>query len=337
MTTTSCSASRTPLRFLCVGAGRDGTMSLAQMFTTLFEKSGLPGTVMHEYASRDFYNAFASLKETGDPRWMDEINSLIDNCPHTCIVGNGYAPILPAFAERCDSRLTLVHLQRADRPAAIRSLTKNCELFPFAYANYMNNPGALVRRMTAVHFGEMSNEAWDRLALREKLAWYLDKTHALIRDSSDAFVRYVEFKTEQLNDQTTRKKLAELVTGNTAILPPLVRINAHADVEWLPEHQKEKVQWLMGRLNLYDVANDDVYPLKYFAAEFVRWTIHQMARPQPQIGSEHSKADGEPQEHFETKQEIANKLVRAEAVLLKCLDDVRNLRCTLAETSHPAQ
>ena len=195
MTEQAPSPTRSPLRLLCVGTGRDGTMSLAHMISYLQVKGGLSGTVLHEYGSRAFYNLFARFKETGDPGWKAEVYALIDECRHEAIVGNGYASILPQFAERCGPELVLVHLKRMDKRAAIKSLRQNCELFPFAYANYLDNPHAPVKRMTAVHFGEMSDEEWRRLPLDEKLIWYYDKTHELVDEYQLLFPRRVEIAT----------------------------------------------------------------------------------------------------------------------------------------------
>jgi hypothetical protein len=168
------------------------------MIGELLEKAGASGTVQHEYASREFYNAFARFKEADDHAWTDEVNALIDICPHAYIAGNGYAHILPMFAERCGPNLVVIHLRRTDREAAIKSLTKNCELFPFAYANYQQNPDDPVKRFTAPHFGEMSALSWQQLPLWEKLAWYYDKTHSLIQEHRVRFTRHVEIDTERL-------------------------------------------------------------------------------------------------------------------------------------------
>src|SRR5262249_9000365 len=152
------------------GAGRDGTLSVADMIQRLCNQAA-DGRVMHEYQAREFYQAYCNFRETDESRFLDEIRSMIDECPYDCIVGNGYAAVLPQFAERWSSA-TLIHLRRADRVAAIASLKTNCELFPRAYGYYSTSPQATVKRMAAFHFGEMSRSRWDALSLDEKFAWY---------------------------------------------------------------------------------------------------------------------------------------------------------------------
>ena len=101
---------------------------------------------------------------------------MVADCPYDSIVGNGYAAILPLFAEHYGRDLKVVHLYRDDREACIESLITNCELFPTAYRYYSSSPEAEVKRMAAFHFGDMSRAVWDRLPLREKFGWYYDKS-----------------------------------------------------------------------------------------------------------------------------------------------------------------
>ncbi len=53
-----------PLKYVAVGAGRDGTLSLNQMVQFLFDAEGQGRVSMHEYKARDFYEAFCSYRET---------------------------------------------------------------------------------------------------------------------------------------------------------------------------------------------------------------------------------------------------------------------------------
>jgi hypothetical protein len=116
----------------------------------------------------------------GDCGRADALKVAVADCPYDSIVGNGYAAILPLFAERYGRGRKVVHLYR-DREACIESLITNCELFPTAYRYYSSSPEAKIKRMAAFHFRDMSRAAWDRLPLREKFAWYYDKTHALVQ------------------------------------------------------------------------------------------------------------------------------------------------------------
>jgi len=155
------------LKILCIGTGRDGTQSLNHMIQRVYGQTGGRLSV-HEYCCREIYQAFCDFSETGDGDRAEALKRMVADCPYDSIVGNGYAAILPRFAERYGRGLKIVHLYRADRDACISSLMMNCELFPAAYRYYSSSPAAVVKRMAAFHFGDMSAAAWDRLPLREK-------------------------------------------------------------------------------------------------------------------------------------------------------------------------
>ncbi len=123
---------------------------------------------MHEYCCREIYQAFCELQETGDDAAADALKRMVADCPYDSIVGNGYAAVLPLFAECYGRGLKVVHLYR-DREACIESLITNCELFPTAYRYYSSSPEAEVKRMAAFHFGEMPREAWERLPTPRKV------------------------------------------------------------------------------------------------------------------------------------------------------------------------
>jgi hypothetical protein len=311
---------RPRLRLLCVGTGRDGTQSLTHMIQRLFDESGGSASVAHEYMSRELHNAFTNYLETNDPKWMSAIETMIDECPHECIVGNGYASILPQFAARYGRQLKLIHLRRGDRTAAVRSLTENCELFPQSYGYYSPSPQAASKREAAFHFGEMTRAAWDDTPLPDKLAWYFDKTHALVEAHGHLFAERMQVGTETLSYEVTRRQLAQFVLGDARVVPPATHLNVHVDLDGMSESQRPKLQWLMGRLNLHQVADDDVYPLEYFLNAFIAWTGYQI-RQTPEVSGSTPR----------TQAEIAAALTRAEASLVKHLKNIRDLRAALQD------
>ena len=207
------------LNVLCVGTGRDGTQSLNHMIQRVFSETGDRQT-MHEYCCREIYQEFCDFIETGDRGHADALQRMVADCPYDSIVGNGYAAILPLFAERYGRGLKLVHLYRDDREACIESLITNCELFPTAYRYYSSSPEAKIKRMAAFHFGDMSRDVWDLLPVREKFGWYYDKTHALVRQHLALFDHHIEIATESLNDEATRRAIADFVDGGEAQPPP---------------------------------------------------------------------------------------------------------------------
>jgi hypothetical protein len=262
---------------ICVGTGRDGTLSIAEMFQDVFDRAGRGQRVMHEYQAREFYEAFCNYRETSESRYLAEIRQMIAECSYDCIVGNGYAPVLPLFAEHWGRGATLVHIRRTDRNACIASLEKNAVLFPRAYRYYAASGDAETKRMAAFHFDEMSEAEWSRCALREKLAWYYDKTHALISSHHGAFAQCCEITTESINRDATRQLIARLATGDDTNLPPPTWLNAYGfDIAALPADRRAKMQWLIGRMDIGKMAHDEVYAIGYFLEKFVAWTGYQI-------------------------------------------------------------
>jgi hypothetical protein len=303
------------LRLICVGTGRDGTQSLNQMVRHLLDHSG-GGQTMHEYCCREFYQAFAEEAETGASSYGAELARMVAACPYECIVGNGYAAILPLFAAHYGRSLKLVHLRRGNREACIASLMQNCELFPTAYGYYSSSPAATVKRMAAFHFGEMSRESWDRLPCVDKFGWYYDKTHALVDKHRSLFGECVEIETETLGEEATRRTLTSLVTNRDDILPPRTHLNAASiDISrFQPEHQ-HRMHWLLARLNVEEMAHDDVHALDYFLNKFIAWTGYQITDA-PQL---------RPTKPAPPEQ-IAADLDRAHGIVTNGLRDIEALR-----------
>jgi len=309
------------LRLICVGTGRCGTKSITHMIEGLFRQAGDGRTVMHEYCAREFYQAFCNYAETADARHFAEIRRMIDECPYDCVVGNGYAMILPLFAMRYGRELKLVHVRRTDRDACIKDLMKNCVLYPTAFGYYSSSPEAVVKRMAAFHFGEATREEWDHWSMDEKFGWYYDKTNALIDSHKNLFDQYLEVHTERLDDEDTRRKLACLVLGSESVIPPPAHLNAHSiDIASYPEAHRPKMQWLLGWLNPHQLVSDDVYAIEYFLNKFIAWTGYQ-TRNSPQLGPSDARS----------REDIATTLDRAHDVVLAAIKEIEGLKEILAE------
>jgi hypothetical protein len=315
----SPSPSPSQLKILCIGTGRDGTQSLNHMIQRVFGETGDRQSV-HEYCCREIYQAFCDFNESGDARYADALKRMVADCPYDSIVGNGYATILPLFAEHYGRGLKVVHLYR-DRDACIESLITNCELFPTAYRYYSSSSEAEVKRIAAFHFGEMSRAEWDRLPLREKFAWYYDKTHALVRRHLALFDAHIEIATENLNDEATRRAIADIVDGGAALPPPRTHLNASViDISSFPKQHQVKMNWLMGRLNMEELAKDDVYALNYFLDKFVAWTGYQIADA-PQLGGTVAASAPEIAADLERAGRIMNERLREIDALYKLVRD----------------
>jgi hypothetical protein len=312
-----------PLQILGVGTGRDGTISLTAMVQALFDHEGKNRSARHEYAARPFYNAYSEYKETGDGAHLLEIRRLIAECPHDAIIGNGYAMLLPLFAEAYPN-LTLIHVRRLDRGACIASLRKNSEISPVAYRYYSDDPAAAMKRLAAFHLGEMSRTQWDSLNVDAKFGWYYDRTHSLISQSASLFKSHIEINTETLNDESTRRRLAEFVSGAASWVPGPTHLNAHnVDLRRVPASHRDKVAWQMRRLDLHALAQDDVYALDYFAEKFVAW-----------IGGQVRHAAFIDPSDWRTDVELVASIERAEDILHARLRDLDGLkRMTKARSS----
>jgi hypothetical protein len=234
--------------------------------------------VMHEYAAKEFYQAFCAYKETANRRFADDIRRHIAQCPYDCIVGNGYAAILPLIHDVWGPDIKLVHIKRRDRDACIASLVKNCRMFPEGYGYYASSEQATINRMAAFHFGEMTKSEWDRMPIATKLGWYYDKTHALIEEHKGLFPESIDLFTEDLSDDRSRRTIARLAGGTDIILPPPIRANVQDfDIAAVPQKDRDKAMWLIGQLNWDLLFTDDLYALKHFLNCFTAWTGYQIA------------------------------------------------------------
>jgi hypothetical protein len=313
------SPSPSKLKILCIGTGRDGTQSLNHMIQRVYRQIGGRQS-MHEYCCREIYQAFCDFSETGDSGRAEALKRMVADCPYESIVGNGYAAILPLFAEHYGRGLKVVHLYR-DREACIESLITNCELFPTAYRYYSSSPEAEVKRVAAFHFGDMPRYVWDLLPIREKFGWYYDKTHALVRRHLALFDQHIEIATESLNDEATRRAIADFVEGGEAQPPPRTHLNASViDISSFPKQHQVKMNWLMGRLNMEDLAKDDVYALNYFLDKFVAWTGYQIANA-PQLGGTPAASAPEIAADLERAGRIVNERLREIDALYKLVRD----------------
>jgi len=303
------------LAIICVGTGRDGTTSLAQMMQSIFDQEGRGRKVMHEWMSVEFYNQFCTFEETSDERCLGEIRRLVAECPYDCIVGNGYASILPVFAEVFDRRLKLVHLRRRDRAQCVGSLVKNAKLFPVNHKYYANSDVATGKRMSAFHYGEATREEWDSWSVEQRFFWYFDKTHALIDSAEHLFAHVLEVETERLGDPDVRAALGRI--SGTGIIPRAAHVNWHFDLGTIADEPRPWIQRLLGKLDIQRLADEPAYGMKHFSEEFIHWMSSSMDGAIP-------------------REELSNILADARKTLLKALREVEDLDRKIALPRHNA-
>ena len=179
-------------------------------------------------------------------------------------------------------------MRRDDRNACIGSLVKNSELFSTALPLLRQGSGRDSQAAWQLHSRRNVPGAVGRhLSIEEKLGWYYDKTMRSFPSTSICSTT-MEVTTESLNDETTRRAIAEFIGGEGHKPPPKAHLNASViDIASYPKEQQHKMHWLIGRLNIEELASDEAYGLDYFLEKkFVAWTGHQIVdSPGAQTGA----------------------------------------------------
>ncbi len=260
------------LQFLCVGAGRDGTFTVAAQINEILRSAGSGGDCVHELLSRDLYEWQCDLVE--QPKRADtrqRIREAIAGIPCVAVAGNGYAGILPIFAELYPN-LKLIHLKRRDKQAFIASQMRNSQLFPETYIYYSTDVGAM-RRITAFHTGEATREQWFALSLAEKFDWFYEYTHRLVASAYSLFSAVLQIDTEDLSSPEQLRELADLVSGNTLHAPAPRRLNGHSliDIFDFPTEQRAFAQWMFGRLDCQQIGEDNTVLLNHVLNSTIAW------------------------------------------------------------------
>ena len=269
------------LAVLCVGTGRDGTMSLNAMIQNSFAREGRGRHSEHEWAAVDFYMNFCAFRETGEAAQLDAVRARLRACPVDALVGNGYAPILPQIAEVAGRGLILIHLKRRDRDAFVRSFIENIKLFPQNHKYYSDDPSAQGKRIAAFHFGESTEEEWNAWPLEQRVCWYYDKTHELINTYSDLFDTTIYLETERLNEKESRSALAQAL--NLEIVPETAHINRHIAVEGLSDEDRLWVHHYLMAIDPNRLARDDAYGIEHFFDVYMRRARGALVSPDPEI------------------------------------------------------
>lgn len=120
-----------------------------------------------------------------------------------------------------------------------------------------------------------------------------------------------------------------MVLGSDAIVPVPTHLNAHKlDIANVPKRARTKMQWLLGRMNLHELASDDVYTVRYFLEKFTAWTGYQITGQIKEISPDDRRPPAE----------IAANIDSARRVLLQRLGELLDLRGALeAKMKRPAR
>lgn len=120
-----------------------------------------------------------------------------------------------------------------------------------------------------------------------------------------------------------------IVLGSDAVMPVPTHLNAHKlDIVNVPQRGRTKMQWLLGRMNLHELASDDVYAVRYFLEKFTAWTGYQITGQIKEISPDDRRSPAE----------IAANLDSARRILLQRLGELLDLRASLeARFRRPAR
>jgi hypothetical protein len=260
------------LQFLCVGAGRDGTVTVAAQINEILRSAGSGGECVHEMLSRELYELQCDLVER--PERTDtrqRIRETIAGFPCIAGSGNGYAGVLPIFAELYPN-LKLIHLKRRDKQAFIESHIRNSQLYPAPYVYYSTDTGVM-RRITAFHTGEATRDQWFALSLAEKFGWFYEYTHRLVSSAYPLFPAVLQIETEDLSSEETLRKLAAFVSGDQTNAPSPRRLNGHGliDIFDFPPEQRAFAQWMLGRLDSRQIAESNTVLVDHVLNSTIAW------------------------------------------------------------------
>jgi hypothetical protein len=307
------------LKYLAVGTGRDGTLSLTHLINDMFTASGSDAVAAHEYLATECYDAYCLYKETGEQRHLDQLRDKIRDCPYDAVIGNGYAPVLGIFREVFPD-LALIHLKRKDRAALIQSHIQISRLFPDSYIDYEAVHGTK-RRIAAFHEGDMSRDAWNTLSLEDKFGWFYDYTHGQVEAEHSRFARSINIETELLSDKGTLDRLSAFISGDVAMCPNAVHLNrlTYLAVSDFSESNRPYAQWLFGTLSASDIERDHVYLANYVTGKFITLAGYQITGVVRDVAPAYALG----------QRKILEALSRFEALTQERLKEVRLLKAEI--------
>ena len=260
-------------KIIVASAGRDGSVSIANLLQEFSDMNGLGLSVCHEYMSREFHHEFSNSKKSDGAQSLSAMEEMAVNCDYDIIVGSGCGLAIGYFKKHFD--VTLIHLKRSDRDSAISSLIKNAESFPLAYGNYTESSGSRqMGRFTAVDLGECSQRSWEEMTLRDKIAFYYDRKHSIIEKAGPKLT----VNTETISDLKTIKKITALIAPSAKKIPFSQHANLHFSFSSMSGLENIKIQRIFSKLNFAKLAADDQYFLDYCLNHFVSYVGWQITK-----------------------------------------------------------
>lgn len=256
------------LQVLGIGIGRDGTTTTRALIRSIYQLNREPWKAQNETQVVKIYQGLNKYIKTNDSQPLEHI---LKSWQHRAEVGNGFAFFMPVIYRVFGSELKLIHLQR-DKKACIQSLCQRQRLYPGGWAYNHTSEQVLIHRPTAVDFEEMSDEGWNKLALEDKMSWYYDKSHQLIRESAHLFKHYLPIKTEELNRPEVLIKLTQFLDPHYQIRPAPIHVNfcQFFNSQLIASVSQRQLEALTHGLNLHQLLVSNVYPLEFYLLQLVR-------------------------------------------------------------------
>jgi hypothetical protein len=264
-----------PPKILVLGAGRDGTRSIANLIANLHAANGQEVSVLHDGGSfRTFSGAAAYLK--GDDEWMRNICRAWDA---DIVAGNGYNFVLPLIREVFGGDLKVIHVRRG-RDGCLASLRRAALADPLLWDGYVEVTDRKTVaapelydpvRPGAPQLGEMDEEQWRALSLEARLSWLYDASHRAIEGNLNLFPDHLSVATEDLNDPATVRRIARFVNPAFREICPPVHVNhgLSGPADALGGRERSEALAALADFDYHRLAASDTYPVVYFLQKMV--------------------------------------------------------------------
>ncbi len=264
-----------PPRVLVLGAGRDGTRSLANLIANLHAANGREATVRHDGGS---FLTFSGVTQYlgGDDGWMRNICRSWDT---DVVAGNGFGLALPVIRDVIGGDVKVIHVRR-NRDECIASMRRAALADPLLWDGYVEprlSSEAVAQekydpvRPGAAHTGEMTEEEWAALNLDERLAWHYDATHNAIEENLTLFDNHLSLATEDLNDPGTIQRIARFVDPDFLQSCPPVHVNhgIEGPDSLLTDSETSRALNLLADFDYHRLAASDTYPVVFFLQNMI--------------------------------------------------------------------
>ncbi len=257
-------------RFLVLGAGRDGTRSVANLIANLHAANGAEAKVHHEVAS---FRTFAGVAEYlhDDP---DVMENICRNWDADVVAGSGFNFALPLIHEIFGDDVKVIHLRR-ERDSCLDAMSKVAKAEPLYWDGYVDldngMPVPLDPKFDPVRPGAplvdgMEEDDWQALSLQDRLGWLYDAAHRAVEENLHHFPQHLSIATEDLNDPATVARIARFIDPSFQQLCPPVHVNHALDGAVADQNE---IRSALADFDYHRVAASETYPVVYFLQNMI--------------------------------------------------------------------